>query len=253
MKVLLLLMTAIMAVGLIFSAAPADATPTSGWTSVSVVDMDGNLVNHEMPTWVALANGTFSASGTFVTAAGTSFYGLQGDCVMYGAGEHIWVAEWSIYDGTSKVGNWTHNYGVFDGNAAANNYGVNIGGSLPHAWTLASGAHVTTVAGHTYYLSMNMLGYDNGTGVLSHTYQISIVVREAFAAPAAINWVNGIMWTLIVFTPAWLLNFVMPRFGLILGLGLMMGVVAITQPTGLWVAFMSFLTLGATVFTMRSD
>lgn len=249
MRYALLIITAVMAVGLIFSATPAAATPPS-W-SVSVVEHANGSYATATPEPILIAN--YTTSSTFVTAAGTHCYGLAGSVTVVSSVNTTWTVFYGIYDGTSLM----HSNSLVIPNVTPGSLLVPIGvqylGS-PGNWVInASTAHYfATAAGHTYYLTADAVGTD-ANGAVVGTYQISVVMREAFAAPATINWLDSVIWIFIIFTPAWLLNLVFPRYGVILGLGAMMGVVAITEPTGLWVAFLGIVVIGATAFTMRSD
>lgn len=112
--------------------------------------------------------------------------------------------------------------------------------------------NMTTDSGHTYYFRLTI--WDNkSTGASNAAYQYSLTVSEPYITPAPIKWVDGLIWILIMFLAPILINFVFPKYGLILGLILMSVVIGFAYANGAYLTVVTIVTCGAMLFTLRGD
>lgn len=211
-----------------------------------------NVIN-SAPYSYTLADFNDTYHGLLEVGAGSSIDGLQVSYFLPDlAGTVVWRTNVSYYDGTTLL----HTYQYPQSSNQSSYYQMTIGlyinaGAGSPDWK--DHIDITTASAHIYYLNADFMAYDSSTGEYVNGYHVTITVREAIATPAQVNWIMGIIWMLIMFFPAWILNWVFPRYGLILGLALMSIVLGFTYPNAMWVSFLSFLVLGSMLFTMRSD
>lgn len=120
-------------------------------------------------------------------------------------------------------------------------------------WQIVHALNFTVQSGHYYFVNMQFTAYDNVTGAVLAQYRLSVAVHEVPATTPTNDWIGGIIWMTFFFTPVWILNFVLPRYGMVFGVILMSVVLTIAMPSFLWAAFMAILAAGTMAFTMRSD
>jgi hypothetical protein len=130
--------------------------------------------------------------------------------------------------------------------------GTSVIGYQAH-WQIANAFNLTVQSGHYYFVNMQFTAYDNVTGAVLAQYRLSVAVHEVPATTPTADWIGGIIWMTFFFTPVWILNFVLPRYGMVFGVILMSVVLTIAMPSFLWAAFMAILAAGTMAFTMRSD
>ena len=223
------------------------ASPDSGNTM--------SLVNtvQVIPFTSTLAYYNDTSQAIFYTDAGTSIDGFMSTWVLPDESQEVnWAASWSLYDGSS------YQKGSSYANVTVDGYGSMSVGMYMTVGTVAPNWHeqlsLTTAIGHVYYVNVNIFAYNSTTGAYVDHLSFTLVIREAHASTAnTSDWIMGIVWMLIIFIPPWLLNWIFPRYGLFIGLSLMMGVLAFTQPGGIWVSFVGFVTIGCMALTMRGD
>jgi hypothetical protein len=192
------------------------------------------------------ANDTYH--GAYYVGAGSSLDGLQYSIFLPNLGGVNWRSNVSYYDGTTLLHQYQYPQYTVSG------YGqmtVGVYANPAATWLTQSG--VITASNHIYYFNVDVMGYNRSTGALAGQYHVTLTIREPAPITAQVNWVTGIMWIAIIFIPGWLIDFVFPRYGLMLGVLLMAIVLGFTQANAIWVSFISFLVVGSMLFTMRSD
>jgi hypothetical protein len=193
------------------------------------------------------ANDTYY--GHFYTSPGSSVDGIQASFFLPDlTGTVKWRSNVSYYDGASLL----HTYAFPQVNSSGF-CEMTIGTYADAGPIWKAKVDVTTASNRIYYFNADFMAYNATTGTYVTGYHVTITIREQTPITAQVNWINGILWMMIMFLPAWLLNWVFPRYGLILGLALMSIVLGFTQSDAMWVSFLSFLVLGSMLFTMRGD
>lgn len=88
----------------------------------------------------------------------------------------------------------------------------------------------------------------DGSGLYSSVYMGDM---ETLGEGSTDTWLMGIIWCLIAFLPPILLNFVIPRYGVALGLFLSVLVLVFADGANLWLGFIGVLTIGLILYQSR--
>jgi hypothetical protein len=218
---------------------PSGPAPTSGdsyFGHVALYTPSGGN-NTVLVDWTGNGPGfLLTPAGTIISDAYVTFFPQRADNVSL----HI---EIRIYDNTTLiynmrflayVTNGTMDYGYQWFTGAADGYD----GIVHHI-------DLTTQAGHYYYFQVDAV-MQNGTGLVP-THSFTGTVTASIPGNSQTNWVKGIFWMLILFAPAWVVNWFFPRYGLVIGLCLMAVLISMANPSFIWVAI---LTAGISALTV---
>jgi len=202
-------------------------------------------------------NNVTATAETLVVAAG----GLI-DCVdftwfIHQTGVSYWHGNWTLYDGASILQQSARVVNVSTSGGYAQFYMGTYWHYTtdPNVASLAERVNQHTQAGHIYYLNGDAYGYDASNHVVAYRHS-TITIRESVPAPPAQDWIGGVIWIMIFFIPVWMFNYMLPKFGLVLGFGLMsvvFGLFVTSPPGALWFALFAFLTTGSMALGMRGD
>lgn len=210
-------------------------------------------VNGLAPYTSIIAQFPGTTAGTYYCVAGTQIDGFISTWTLPPEGQEVnWSATWTLYDGSD------YRAGGVNANLLADGYSsTNVGMYMTVGYgspTWHQRFTLTTAIGHTYYLNVDIIARNSTTGAyVAHLGTTLMITESTPFVSGASDWINGIIWVMIFFIPAWLLNWVMPRYGLLMGMTLMSMVLGFTQTGGVWVSFVAFITIGTMLVTMRSD
>jgi hypothetical protein len=108
----------------------------------------------------------------------------------------------------------------------------------------------TLDTGHEYYLLFETNGTLSGVPYIEQT---TLTFREHPADPAAVNWMMGIIYMLLLFAPAWILNWFLPKLGLMIGLMLMSIILFLGDSDFIMVTAITVMAIGGMFYSMRGD
>jgi hypothetical protein len=117
---------------------------------------------------------------------------------------------------------------------------------------LTSHIGITTNAGVPYYilLTMNMT---NNTGMPIPSAQFSGSISSSANNTPQQNWIASIIWILLLFTVPWLMNWFIPRYGMMIGLILMAIVLGMSNSSFLVVSMLIIFTVAVQGYVLSRE